>query len=172
MAEYEYNEPVEMQMYRGAFRQMISQKSPRIINNDSQTCASILIEELVSHATRTVRICSRVFDDSVWGAASIHSAIRIAVNNGISFNVLCGSDISDENRTYKLLEGLNVGIMRLPPGFAIQEFLVVDEYAFRLESGIESHNGVACAYSPINAQQLIQIFNVLSSQAMSEEERK
>lgn len=166
-------ELVELSMYRNAIRLLLESRSPRIIQNDTISFAKIIVEEFIRSANEAVYIYSTRLDEAAWGAPSVLSAISVAMDKGVEFHVLTREEPSASNPFLKKLRATFPEISSVKARTKVaDDFLVVDGVAFRLEHEGVCRKGVACAYSPVNAQALISVFLKLQSDSESVGEMK
>lgn len=151
-------ETFDLRMYRAVFQRMLQVRSPRIIQNDSTSHALVLIEELLNAATGTVYVYCMKLDEKVWGNVRVLAALTSALNRGVKFNVLTREKVSNENPAYKVLTEKQASVSVAESSPAAENFIVVDERAFRLELDTGDRKGFACANSSLNAMALIDIY--------------
>ena len=161
----ETKESFDMLMYRTVFQRMLATGSPRIIQNDSTSHALILIEELLKSASRTVYVYCMKLDEKVWGSPGVLSALNEALSKGVQFYVMTREDVAEGNLAYKALQSRGCSVLKAKSPSAEENFVVVDERAFRLEVDTGDRKGFACANSPVNATTLIEIFKKMGGDA-------
>ena len=152
-------ELVELSMYRNAIRLLLESRSPRIIQNDTVSFAKIIVEEFIRSANEAVYIYSTRLDEAAWGAPGVLAAIGVEKEKGVEFHVLTREPLADDTLHSQKLREIFPRMSSVERANQVDDdFLVVDGVAFRLEPGGVYKQGVACAYSPVNAQALISVF--------------
>ena len=166
----EAEESGDMLMYRAVFRRMLETNSTRIIQNDSTSHAIILIEELLNTAKQTVYIYCSKLDEKVWSNPRVLNALVRALDRCVKFNVMTQEEVSNSNLAQKALSERGCPASVAKSSFAKENFIVVDERAFRLEVDTGDRKGFACANSPVNATTLIEIFKKMKEDEPREKE--
>ncbi len=158
-----------LNLYREVFKRMLSVGDTRLIHNDSKNHACVLIAELLKSAEHTILIyCNRLGSD-VWGKKEVLESLEYALEHNRSLDVLLQTEPEDpaHNAAYQLLLKHQVVVLKVSSAAVAENFIVIDERAYRLEQDTGCRSGFACANDPTNARILINAFYDLKSSAVA-----
>lgn len=137
------NDP--MATYRSLVRRVIQENASICINNSSPEHATILIDELIRAACKTVDVYCKSMSADVWGTAAVADAVRHAMDAKVSFRIVTKQRV-EEHETIALLRGYPKAEFKMYAQDDLTlNLLLVDGRMFRVEPDDGKREGFAYA---------------------------
>lgn len=153
-----YQSPdLALELYREKFRLMIETNSTSIIGNQSKEHAIVLLQELISHAKKSVYITCTRLSKSIYGNPILLGIIENAIGRGVAFHVSIKDDVAECQHCANLFSDNGIKIKK--SNSTMHDFCVIDEKRFRMEINQSTKEARVCAYCPPLAGKMINLFN-------------
>lgn len=156
----DFSTPSQIDLYAAMFRDLINNRSSRIVQNDSASHAKVIISELLKIAQSTLCIfCDRLSVD-IWDDPSVLDAMVTAIRAGSHVSVITKNKPCS-SRMLSLLNSSRASVRIMCEPVNLPNFIVVDSSSYRLEIDEIRRKGVACAYDVEQSRLLVQVFEKL-----------
>lgn len=147
--------------YRQMVKKILSENLGTRIDNESDEHAVVLIDELIRHAKKTVKIYCRKFSSDIWGHPCVFDAVVSALEDAVTFHVLT-QECPEESDTQHIISAVTGSGFRLYSGEIFEiNFILVDDTAFRIEPNCDCRHGFAYAKNVELASLLAQSFDAM-----------
>lgn len=147
-----------LQVYRNTFVSLIKGNSPEIFDNSSRLHAKVIIQELIRHAERTVRIQCTNFATDIYGDSETQAIIKDAICRGVEVKIVVRR-LPQENLFADELNRLREGTVTKEKDLWRTDFCVVDSMRYRLERDGVVGSAYVCAYDTEVSELLENIFS-------------
>ena len=142
-------------------KKILSENLDTRIDNESDEHAVVLIDELIRHAKKTVKIYCRKFSSDIWGRTCVFDAVVNALEDSVKFHVLT-QEHPEESDTQHIISAVTGCEFRLYSGEAFEiNFILVDDEAFRVEPNFDCRHGFAYAKNEEMSFLLAQSFEAM-----------
>lgn len=167
MNDQSIQQSLEKSNYRALVEQMFDENSPALVSNSCTEHAIILIETLLSRATKDVRILCRDLDPVAYDEPSVIQSIVDAAAKGVAIRIL----VQNEPMAKRLLQVIqsDFGSKKAPEIRVCNDvakvcsdgvnFVVADSKSFRIEEDLDRKVATASANHPTLAGRLVRLFD-------------
>lgn len=163
-----------MEDYKALVKRLADQKSSETIPNASISHAAVVIENLFSHADKSIRIFTGELNKEVYSLSAVREAAKdfLAKRAGtleiLIQNLLGAGDISEHQLIRDCLENSNCKVQYVTDENDKKincHFIVADGRAWRFEPDKNTFEAIACFNDQDSAKKLESIFNTIFPRA-------
>lgn len=156
----DFTTPSQIDLYGAMFRDLMSNRSSRIVQNDSALHAKAIISELLKAARSSLCIfCDRLSAD-IWDDPSVLDAMVVAIRAGSHVSVIT-KNVPCSSQMLSLLNSSRASVRIMCEPVSLPNFIVVDSSSYRLEIDEIRRKGIACAHDVEQSRLLVQAFEKL-----------
>ena len=144
--------------YHDAVKLLFDNDSTELFPNNNEEHTTAIIEEILLHAQKSVKILCTCLNHDVWDNQKVMDAFVNAFCRGVKIEIVTQQKMDKDSKLSKLIRSLRVSIKEETASYLTCNFIVADKKMFRFEEDASKRHALASANCPQVAIVLDEVF--------------